>query len=165
MITIFSGPTHVDIQGERVLEFTRVDKTIAEYSLVGFEDYPVKIFDYRDVGLEAINSLLETDNLYDFAPKFNSPALTSIDKLDSGEIQVRLRNTSEKNPPYMLWIAIGIEESIIPNYSFLMKEMLPFEKYSALFALYERPFPGEYPINYLSGDDIQAPRSPKSVAP
>ncbi len=154
MNTIFSNPTHVDIQGEQVLKFKRVDAKVAEYELIGFENYPVQIFDYRDFGLEAINTLLETDNLYDFAPKFNSPALTSITLLDNGEIQIELRNTSDKNPPHMLWISIGIEKSIIPHYSFLLKELQAYEKNSALLALYERPFPNEYPIGHLSGDHI-----------
>lgn len=148
METLFTGPSHVDIQGKRVLLFKDVNQEYAEYSLIGYEDYPVKIFDYRDFGLQAIDSLLKTNKLDDFAPRFNHPANTTVMKSDQGEIRIELRKTDKKNPPNMLWIAIGIKETKIPAYNFILKFLEPFKKQTALLSLYCRPYPDEFPLHY-----------------
>lgn len=148
MDVLFDGPSHVDIQGKHVLLFEEVNHEYAKYSLIGYEGYPVKIIDYRDFGLEAIGTLLETNKLDDFAPQFNHPAHTTITKSDQGEICIELRKTDERNPPYMLWIAIGIKETIIPAYDFMLKILEPFKKKTALLSLYSRPYPDEFPLYY-----------------
>ena len=145
---LFSGPSHVDIQGERVLRFEEINQGFAQYSLIGYENgKQVKIIDYRDFGLKAMQSLLETGVLEDFAPKFNHPANTTIVKTGDG-LRIELRDTDVENPPYMLWISIGIDEEIIPDYEFLIREMQPYSDNVALLSLYKRPYPDEYPLYY-----------------
>ncbi|MBU0510744.1 MAG: hypothetical protein KKD28_13080 [Chloroflexi bacterium] len=152
MNRLFSGSTHVDIQGKQVLIFHSLNAEVAEYAVIGFENYPVQILDYRDFGLAAINSLLATNRFHDFAPKFNHPAHTTIVKSEQGKIQIELRNTDEQNPSHMLRIAIGIKEATIPEYTFLLKELQPFKNKVALLSIYERPFPNEFPAYYPSCD-------------
>ena len=149
METLFTGSSHVDIQGKHVLLFENVNQEYTEYSLIGYENYPVKIFDYRDFGLAAINTLIETKKLEDFAPKFNHPANTTIMKSDQGEIRIELRKTDERNPPHMLWISIGIQETKIPAYDFVLKMLEPFKEKTALLSLYRRPYPEEFPLYYF----------------
>jgi len=152
MKILFSGSTHVDIQGKQVLIFHSVNTEVAEYAVIGFENYPVKILDYRDLGLAAINSLLVSNRLHDFAPKFSHPAHTSVVKSEQGKIQIELRNTDEHNPSHMLRIAIGIRKEMIPEYTFLLKELQQFNNKVALLSIYECPFPDEFPIYYSSFD-------------
>ena len=152
MNKIFSGSTHVDIQGKQVLVFHSVNPEVAEYAVIGFENYPVIILDYRDLGLSAINSLLASNKLHDFAPKFNQPAHTSIVKSEQGKIQIELRNTDEKNPSHILRIAIGIKETMIPGHTFLLKELQQFNNNVALLSVHERPSSGEFPVYYPAFD-------------
>ena len=143
-----SGPAHVDIQGDKVLRFVKVNNKFAKYELVGFEDKSVTILDYRDFGIAAMGSLLATNDLQTFAPQFNRPANLTITRTNQGKYQIELRKTSVENPGFMLWIAIGIKEKIIPAYDFWVKEVLPYKKKVALLSLYQRPYPEEYPLNY-----------------
>lgn len=136
----FSGPSHVQIQGDQVLRFVSLDDDSACYRLIGFDEYPVLIKDYRSFGLDAIRTLLLDDRLYDFAPKFNKPSKITIVETANSELLISLHETDDINPPFMLWIAIGMEEEP-PNYSYLYREILPYQNNKlALLSLYKRPF-------------------------
>ena len=143
-----SGIAHVDIQGDKVLRFVEVKNKFAKYKLVGFEEKSVTILDYRDFGIAAMGSLLATNDLQAFAPQFNQPAHITVLRTDQGKYQIELRRTNIENPGFMLWIAIGIKEKIIPAYDFWVKEVMPYKKKVALLSLYQRPYPEEFPVNY-----------------
>jgi hypothetical protein len=54
----------------------------------------------------------------------------------------------------MLWIAIGIQKSIIPKYEFVIKKLEPYEEENKLLALYKRPYPKEFPLEHISNQVI-----------
>lgn len=136
----FSGPSHVQIQGDQVLRFISLENEFASYQLIGFEENPVTIVDYRSFGINAIKTLIFDERLYDFAPKFNKPSYVTIVESINGELLIKLQETAELNPPFMLWIAIGMEEDP-PNYSYLFREIVPYHQNKlAVLSLYKRPF-------------------------
>lgn len=138
--TFFAGPSHVEIQGDQVLSFISVNDQVAVYQLLGFEENPVIIQDYRDFGLNAINTLIKDGRLDDFAPKFNKPSYVSITESADSILIINLHETADLNPPYMLWIAIGMEEEP-PNYSYVFREIVPFQQNKlAILSLYKRPY-------------------------
>lgn len=145
---LFSYPSHVQIQGEEVLRFVSADTQVATYELVGFENFPIIIEDYRSFGLDAIHTLLQDGQLYDFAPRFNQPSHVLILQEEDGLVRVELTETEFRNPPYMLWIAIGLTEDI-PNYQYKLCEAQPCgDDEQALFAVYKRPYRESF--NFLS---------------
>jgi len=134
---VFSGPAWVEIQGDRVLRFVALKDDHAEYEVIGFDD-PIIVRDYRPVGLRAIRQLLKTEQLDEFAPKFNSPAEIKITESGLSQVKIDLRKTSDKDPANRLWIAIGIRDSI-PVYHYLFERLVPLDnKGFAFLALYER---------------------------
>lgn len=137
---LFSAPTHVQLQGDQVLRFVSSNSYVAIYKLVGFEHLPIIIEDYRSFGLDAIRTLLVDNQLYDFAPKFNQPSHVQISQEGNGLVHVQLSETAYANPPYMLWIAIGLNEEL-PAYSYQLCEIQPYGKdKQAVFSVYKRPY-------------------------
>lgn len=144
--TIFSGPSHIEIQGDEVLRFISVNSRAAIYELVGFEHCPVIIEDYRTFGLDAIKTLLDDERLYDFAPKFNKPSQVLITEDNKGKVLIQLSETEQINPAYMLWIAIGLQ-SPPPEYSYIYQEIVPYQvNKNALLCIYKRPYRKATPI-------------------
>jgi hypothetical protein len=137
---IFSGPSHVEIQGDEVLRFISINPQMAVYELVSFEHIPVIIKDSRSFGLDAIKAFLDNGKLHEFAPKFNKPSQLSILEEEQGEIVIQLTETRQRNPAYMLWIAIGLQIPI-PNYSFIFQSIVPYKHdKNALLSVYKRPY-------------------------
>jgi hypothetical protein len=137
--SIFSNASHVQIQGDEVLRIVEEKEDIARYRLIGFEHYPVVIEDRRPVGLAALADYRRDGLPYAFAPKFNHPAHVTITSGPGNQILVKLLETENKNPDYMLWIAIGMQEEP-PDYSFVFFENISYQKNkTALFSLYKRP--------------------------
>jgi hypothetical protein len=159
--TIFSGYSHVEIQGDEVLRFISVNSHVAIYEIVGFEHIPVIMEDHRSFGLDAINTLLDDERLYDFAPKFNKPSQVLITEGDRGEILIRLTETQEINPAYMLWIAIGMQDPP-PEYSYVYQEIVPYQtNKKALLSVYKRPYRKAAPIimDYLFSPSNHIPEN------
>ena len=123
MNELFSGVASVSIQGERVLRFLNCTEDQAIYEIIGFEEAPVIIIDFRRNGIVAIQELLETEDLHAFAPKFNYPAEVRIVNDDNGQVVIELRETNDK-PTFILWIAIGLENSL-PVYNYHYENIVP----------------------------------------
>jgi hypothetical protein len=147
---IFSNTAQVEIQGDRVLRLQGVNHGQAEYQVIGFDDPVVTIRDHRRAGLRAITQLLDTGNLYDFAPRFNIPAHVTISAQDSSHILVELCETNDPAPAHMLWIAVGIKD-YIPVYDYVFERIVPLEDDSFSFlALYRRVLQPEVSVPELS---------------
>jgi hypothetical protein len=161
MKKIFEGSTQVAIQGERVLRFIDFSENQAKYEIIGFEDSPVTLIDHRLNGLLAIQSLLETGDLYNFAPNFNHPALVIVTQDEMGEVVIELNDT-EDSPSCVLWIAIGLGHSL-PVYDYIYENIVPLaevDKY-ALITIYQIPS-SDKPAS-LSRDFASAISSSSSV--
>lgn len=136
---LFSAPSHIQIQGEQVLRFVSVNAQVAIYELVGFENFPIIFEDYRSFGLDAIQTFLMDGQLYNFPLRFNQPSQVVISQDENGLVHVELTETEYHNPPYMLWIAIGLAEAI-PVYQYQLCETRPYgDDKQALFSVYKRP--------------------------
>jgi len=137
--TLFSNSSHVQIQGDAVLMIMEEKEDFARYHLIGFEHYPVIIEDRRPLGLAALADYRRDGLPCAFAPKFNHPAHIIITSGPGSSILIELLETENKNPDYMLWIAIGMQEEP-PAYSFVFCENIPYQdNRTALLSLYERP--------------------------
>jgi hypothetical protein len=149
---VFSGVTHVEIQGERALRLLAIEDECAEFEVIGFDDPKIAITDFRTTTVSALRSALETENLEHVAESINLPAEVEIRTEDSGRIEVELLPTSIEDPPYRLWIPIGIGESI-PVFAYLIKHIVPFgDELNALFSLYYRDYQKDYELSKLSAE-------------
>jgi hypothetical protein len=149
---IFSGVARVEIQGDRVLRFDDdLTPERARYSVIGFEETPVTIFDHRPAGLRAIKEVLATGDVDQFAPQFNVPSLVEVYSLPPSGLLIVLREAEVTEPAYTLWIAIGIGD-MIPVYDYVLEKMEPYgDERFALLALYRRPNqPEDSPLPVLS---------------
>lgn len=135
---LFSQPSFVTIQGPRVLEYLSRQQDSVTYNVIGF-DGTVYLIDYRHAGLKAIDRLLFSGNLDDFAPEFNSPAHVVIEETTHGYLKVELHESNVNEPQYMLWIVVGLEDEM-PVYDYLVEHLIPLaDGRFALVALYKRP--------------------------
>ena len=136
---LFSGIAEVAIQGERVLRFVNSTQDRAVYEVIGFNDQNITIIDYRQAGLQAIQTLHQTGDLSAFAPIFNSVGRVELWETDEGGMLIELSDSDEKLTEYVLWIAIGIEDSV-PVYDYLVECIAPLEddRY-AFLALFHSP--------------------------
>ncbi|HOU14103.1 MAG TPA: hypothetical protein PKZ84_13405 [Anaerolineae bacterium] len=130
---LFSGPAHVEIQGKRVLSFEPPARNPVEYRVIGFDTPSITLHDYRVAGLKAIADVERTRSVATFATRFNIPAHVTIVKQDDTHIAIELRETENADPPYRLWIAIGIRDEI-PVYAYLFDVIAPLEDDSFAFA-------------------------------
>lgn len=157
---IFSNSSQIQIQGDAVLKIKENGPKKAIYELIGFECYPVLIEDERQAGLSALQDFLMDNCDKEFAPRFNQPAQVTITQESAGCTIIHLSETENRNPDFMLWIAIGIKEPL-PEYSFLIYENIPYlQNKRALLSLYERPKVSNQPqaVSNLR-IDIPNPRS------
>lgn len=137
---IYSGTAWVNIQGERVLHFVRLEPGYAEYQVVGFRD-PIIVRDFRIAGQRAIQEVLDTDRADNFASLFNSPAQVKVNKTGHQTFLIELKDTFDSDPTHRLWIAIGLDE-YLPVYDYLLTRLASLaENRFALCALYRRPSP------------------------
>ena len=116
----------IEIQGERVLRFVNSTADRAVYDVIGFENPAITIIDYRLRGLDAIQALLRTGEMAQFAPEFNTPALVSLQSDADGNILIELNEPDTESPPQMLWIAIGFQ-GVMPDHDALFELITPLE--------------------------------------
>jgi hypothetical protein len=139
---IFSNTARVEIQGDPVLRFVDANDGQAEYQVIGFDDPVITVRDRRRASLRAIAQLLDTGDLYGFAPQFNVPAHVTISVQDPSHILVELCETSDPAPAHMLWIAVGIRD-YIPVYDYVFERIVPLEddgfSFLALYRLVLQP--------------------------
>jgi hypothetical protein len=134
---IFSGPVQVEIQGANVLKFIGQEPGQAKYQVIGFQD-SITVIDRRAVSLQAIDEVLKTGVVDRFASQFNAPATLRISKAHSKSITIELDESDNTNPEFMLWVAIGIQDTI-PVYDYLFERLVPFgDNGFAFLALYRR---------------------------
>jgi hypothetical protein len=137
--SIFSNAAQVKIQGDRVLRLISIDRERAKYQVTGFSDPIITVFDYRLAGLRAIAQVLDTGEADGFAPQFNVPAHVTILNEGPARVLLELRETDDPSPAYMLWIAIGIEDTIpVYDYVFDYVEALDAKQF-AFLSVYRRP--------------------------
>lgn len=158
MKELFSGAAQVSIQGERVLRLLNFTGNQAKYEVIGFENMPVILVDSRRTGLLAVQELLETGDLYAFAPKFSHPALVHILQDGPGQVQIELSDTDQP-PAHMLWIAIGLDD-LLPVYDYIYENIVPLYPGAgyAFISLYQLPESDRYaltqkdanPADYIS---------------
>lgn len=129
----------VAIQGDEVLSFINCTQERAVYEVIGFEEPKIIIIDYRPQGINAINRLLKTKDFFEFPPIFNAPALVTIQEEDDGSVLIELNESNAGKPDKMLWIPIGIRDSI-PVYKYLFERIAPLtDDTFAFIALFEIP--------------------------
>jgi hypothetical protein len=140
------GTAEISIQGERVLSFMDCEEDRAIYEVIGFKNPKITIIDYRRSGIKAIQDLLKTSKLYDFAPRFNMPAKVTIQSDEDGNVLIELDEPGEERPTQMLWIVIGLKDSI-PVYDYLFEMISPTDNgafgYVAYFNIPEFEFVDE----------------------
>lgn len=133
----------VAIQGDEVLSFINCTQERGIYEVIGFEEPRVTIIDYRQQGVDAIHRLLKTKGFAEFAPAFNTPALVTIQEEDDGSVLIELNESNVGKPDKMLWIPIGIQDSI-PVYKYLFERVAPLtDDTFAFIALFEIPGLGQ----------------------
>jgi hypothetical protein len=147
---IFSNTARIEIQGNRVLRFVDADGGQAEYQVIGFDDPVITVRDRRRAGLRAIAQLLDTGDLYGFAPQFNVPAHVTISVQYPSHILVELCETDDPAPAHTLWIVAGIKDRI-PVFDYLFERIAPLEDDGfSFFALYRRVPQPEALVSELS---------------
>lgn len=135
----FSGTAQIEIQGPRVLQFLTLNKTQAEFEMIGMDEPKIKFIDSRPAVCRKMKEILKTEKTEELAEYFNRPARITIHPAESGQIVVKLEKTRAKTPRHMLWVAVGMEDDV-PFYDFKSFEMREIsENRYALFSLYKRP--------------------------
>jgi len=136
---IFSGSASIQLQGKRALRLRTTQNDYAEYEVIGFDHPAIILRDYRKRSRAALSNILEKSNPSTFAPEFNTPAIVTVRKKSQEQLLVELKETTETDPPDMLWIAIGIRNNLpVYDYHFRQIEALQKGRF-ALFSLYRRP--------------------------
>lgn len=129
----------IAVQGDEALFFIDSSSNKAIYEVIGFDEPKIIIIDYREKGINAINSLLKTNNARDFAPVFNTPALVTLQEEEDGSMLIELNEPLNDPIEKMLWIAIGIQDSI-PIYEYFFERIAPLSDNTfAFIALFEIP--------------------------
>jgi hypothetical protein len=138
---IFSVCSHVQIQGDEALQVVYMDSEVAAYKVIGFEDHPVIIEDYRSFGLAGLNTFLMDGRSSEFKATFNRPSNVLFFKGDNKDVLIQLMETTQKDPPYMLWIATGTGEDTIPtSYSYLFRDTSRYTDNKQVFlSLHKQP--------------------------
>lgn len=131
--------SHIEIQGEVVLDMISIERDCAKYQLIGFNKPQYFICDYRKHSLHALKACIKSRQFGEFLDLFNQPALVCIRQQNDKNILLELHDSELGNPKYMMWIAVGIKENIIPNYSFIVKEIVSLKENKALLSIYVRP--------------------------
>lgn len=123
----------ISIQGERVLRLVNCTQERAVYEVIGFNDPSITIIDYRKNGLRALQTLLDTGEAKNFAPKFNMPARVEFQYAQDGNVLIELNEVGNDQPIQMLWIVVGLQDSI-PVYDYLFETIAPLDDNTFAFA-------------------------------
>lgn len=137
---IFSGSASVEFQGDEIFTLLNLFESHAEFRLIGFQQPQITVLDYRKRTLQTVKHFLETGQAQNFPQQFNIPATVKLSKLEDGNLEIALNETTHQDPKYMLWAAIGIGPSI-PVYDYLFYKFTPLQdELFAFISLYERPY-------------------------
>lgn len=132
----------MEIQGPRVLRFIGWNEDSAEFEVIGLSNPKIRVIDKRPAIIKAMKKIEVTGEVQKLAPLFNTPARITLLKEQCEELKVELTKTRAKKPRHMLWVAIGIEEEVIPFYQYVKVHIQRLvDKKFALFSLYKRPRP------------------------
>jgi hypothetical protein len=133
----------VELQGGHTLDCTGIESDHAQYRVVGFNN-EIVIRDYRLTPLEAIRQAWSMGDATQFVHVFNMPAKVIISDNAQLPIMIDLTDTSENDPVYRLWIAVGITKSI-PVFDYLFERIAAVEgeDHFAFVALYRREYRSE----------------------
>lgn len=136
---IYSGDIDIQLQGSPALTLVEKSNSYAKFDVIGF-NRPVRIIDFREASLRAVEKLLDKGNLLEFAPEFNQPAFAEVWEDENSCFMIHLHQPkSGKSSRYMLWIAVGIGEEV-PVYECLYEKLSPIGKNRyALVSIYKRP--------------------------
>jgi hypothetical protein len=124
----YDGPALITLEGEIAFRFIarEINRTI--YFVLGFDKAPllIKIIDYRSVGLNAIDNVIQDEDDSDFAQAFVNPAHVVITE-SQNEVILELSDICDDTAKIenMLWITTCIEEPI-PDYNYLFYRLRPF---------------------------------------
>lgn len=129
----------IAIQGDQVLSLVNCTQERAVYEVIGFDEPKIVIVDYRQKPIRALCELLETGNIRNFAPIFNSPSMITIQEDADDTVLIELSESNGLIPDKMFWIAIGIRDSI-PVYDYHFEWIVPIsEEAFAFIALFDIP--------------------------
>lgn len=135
---IFSGDADVEIQGDKVLSPIQITADHVVYQVIGFNQIPIIINDFRTKVIIAFNNALQSNNFIGFAEIFSSPSKITISESENN-IQIDLESTNNINPSQRLWFAIGIGDEI-PVFDYYYTYSVPMKDRSfAFIALYVKP--------------------------
>lgn len=126
MEELFDGIVNVSIQGQKVLRLLDFTGNQAKYEVIGFEEIPIIIVDSRHLGVQAAQDLLESGDLLAFAPNFNQPAKAHVFEDENNGLIIELTDTEETPPHHVLWIVVGLTNSL-PVYEYI------YEKITSLY--------------------------------
>jgi hypothetical protein len=137
---VFNNTCSVRLQGDTALNLLSEDiSSRAAYQVIGFTNPSITVFDYRTSSIRHLGEILATGNIAKFPSSFNRVASIRVLELSKESIVVELSDSSVKNPDYMLWLAIGINNPIpVYDYNYLLFDQMTEDKY-ALMAIYKRP--------------------------
>ncbi len=145
---IFSVCSHIQLQGDEVMRVLYMDKEVATYKMVGFDDRPITIQDYRPSGIEALNILLTDGRSRDFRARFNRPSNVLLFKGNNKDVLIQLMETVETDPPYILWLGSGTEQTIPVGYSCLFRDSRRFSNNcNAFVSLHKKPYHASLPVD------------------
>jgi hypothetical protein len=119
--SIFAGVSDVEMQGSQVFHLISQSDDQAIYKIHGFNYPTVTVYDHRPIGLQALKNLQRTNDVSSFAPAFNHTSQIIVSR-DGGEIKICLYPTEKKNSMNMLWVSVGIQDSI-PVYKYIYYEI------------------------------------------
>ncbi len=144
----FAQPSWIAFQGDRVLRLLHQNADYAQFELIGFEN-KVALFDYRPKTLKVLEGILaHREKVNAFPLAFNTPAFVHIKDLQSSSLEIRLTETDNPQPLFMLWAAIGLEDGV-PIYDYVATRYAPLDPLDetkiAFFSIYRRPQPIKQP--------------------
>ena len=136
---IFKDSAQIEIQGDGVLRFINRQSDFALYRIIGFTNPIIEILDYRKSGLQAIDDVLNTQDVTTFPHAFSSSAFVKVSNIQSDKLVIELSDTEEQDISSVLWIAVGIEDPIpYCDYLFYKLEPLDQERF-AFISIFDNP--------------------------
>jgi hypothetical protein len=126
---LFEIPAFIELEGLEVLTFITKGENYAQYNVIGFTENELKLVDYRQKGLEAIEKVLISKRVESFPENFCFPALVRILQIEQ-EILIELFDPEDNfKPEMMLWIATELQEPI-PDYEYSFFKIKPRSAFS-----------------------------------
>lgn len=120
---LVQAPAFVELEGKEVLRFIKRGENFAEYSIVGF-DNQIRVIDYRQRGLAAIDIVLDSKQLELFPENFCFPSSLRILQSEQVILIELFDLLSDFEPKLMLWITTNLTDPI-PDYEYLYLQIQP----------------------------------------